>query len=609
MTREQGATAHHVGRERPRETRERSTDQTVSRAAEAVGSAAAALIGGQSAVLGEVDLRALQRGVGNGVLQRVVGEGGRSPVLDVVGRGGGSPLAPDVREDMESRIGADFSDVRVHTGGTAASSAAAVGAHGYTVGRDVVFGAGKFDSTSTAGKTMLAHELTHVVQQRSGSVSGTPTGDGISVSDPGDRFEHEAETNARRVMRFPRGQATAPAAGAGRDASEVRHDASSTAGASLQRDQASAALLRTLAVPQAFQGPEVQLQTSIVNAIEGEILRLRQAEELPLYLELGGAMFVGAITLSRIPADPAGEPAMIGAAALHDLPSEYEAKQTGGQHHALRANETGYAMVKSLGLEAAIVENTLKTMIAARQIEYLRLRKLTDRWKILVEVHYYRGRPQNTHKFHKDTLGQTLFVNLNYENDRAIAGPEYVLNPPAVAEHDQRTASSLPRRFQRDLAAVRTSLGAPTKIKAPTIPQFGAVAFVDEAVHHMTPLIGRRVVPSSVIRDQLDAPTGGAHVFGAGSRRMLRNLAAVKSTYNRDDLLRVGVDAADADFLVAAANPGFENVTIPRSQESPVATPTRLTRSMSKKAVAGTLPDAPSGDRRFFRTWVRVVPR
>src|SRR5690606_22094672 len=110
----------------------------------------------------------LQRLAGNAAVQRAADGSGRSPVLDVVGRGGGSPLAPAVREDMESRLGADFSDVRIHTGGTAASSASAVGAHAYTVGRDVVFGAGKFDTTSTAGRTMLAHELTHVVQQRSG---------------------------------------------------------------------------------------------------------------------------------------------------------------------------------------------------------------------------------------------------------------------------------------------------------------------------------------------------------------------------------------------------------------------------------------------------------
>jgi hypothetical protein len=135
------------------------------------------------------------------VQRALTGGGSRSPVLDVVGHGGGSALAPDVREDMESRLGASFSDVRVHTGGAAASSAASVGAHAYTVGHDVVFGAGRFDTSSNAGRTMLAHELTHVIQQRSGPVSGTPTSGGISVSDPSDRFEREAEANAARVMR------------------------------------------------------------------------------------------------------------------------------------------------------------------------------------------------------------------------------------------------------------------------------------------------------------------------------------------------------------------------------------------------------------------------
>ncbi|MBD8079678.1 DUF4157 domain-containing protein [Cellulosimicrobium arenosum] len=203
MTREPESTGHHVVRERPADRQERPTGPAGARAAEAVGPAVDAVTGGRDAVLGEEQLRILQRHVGNGVLQRALDGGGRSPVLDVVGRGGGSPLAPEVREDMESRLGASFSDVRVHTGGTASTSAAAVGAHAYTVGRDVVFGAGKFDTSSMSGRTRLAHELTHVVQQRSGPVSGTPTGDGVSISDPGDRFEREAETTALRAMRSP----------------------------------------------------------------------------------------------------------------------------------------------------------------------------------------------------------------------------------------------------------------------------------------------------------------------------------------------------------------------------------------------------------------------
>lgn len=198
MTAEHKPDDHHVARQRPPgPTGGTRRPRTIADAGRANG--AAVLAAGSVVALGIDDIAALQRHIGNDALQRAL-DGGRSPVLDVVGHGGGSPLAPDVREDMESRLGADFSDVRVHTGGTAASSAAAVGAHAYTVGRDVVFGAGRFDTTSTAGRTTLAHELTHVVQQRSGPVSGTPTGDGVSISDPGDRFEREATANAERAM-------------------------------------------------------------------------------------------------------------------------------------------------------------------------------------------------------------------------------------------------------------------------------------------------------------------------------------------------------------------------------------------------------------------------
>jgi hypothetical protein len=71
------------------------------------------------------------------------------------------------------------------------------------VGSNVVFQRDKYDPASTEGKTMLAHELTHVVQQRSGPVDGTAAGGGIKVSDPSDRFEREASANADRVMSAP----------------------------------------------------------------------------------------------------------------------------------------------------------------------------------------------------------------------------------------------------------------------------------------------------------------------------------------------------------------------------------------------------------------------
>ena len=110
------------------------------------------------------------------------------------------PSHSDTRADMETRLGHDFSDVRVHTDGAAHESAKSVQARAYTVGSNIVFQRDAYDPTSTAGRTTLAHELTHVVQQRQGPVDGTPTAGGIQVSHPSDRFEREAVANAERAM-------------------------------------------------------------------------------------------------------------------------------------------------------------------------------------------------------------------------------------------------------------------------------------------------------------------------------------------------------------------------------------------------------------------------
>jgi hypothetical protein len=149
-------------------------------------------------VLSSAAMLRLQREAGNGAVSELVEEQ-RSPVLDVVSSGG-APLEPAVRTDMESRMGHDFGDVRVHTDAAANASAQSVGAHAYTVGNNMVFQRDAYDPSSQSGRTTLAHELTHVVQQRSGPVDGTPTGSGVSVSDPGDRFERAAADNAAHVM-------------------------------------------------------------------------------------------------------------------------------------------------------------------------------------------------------------------------------------------------------------------------------------------------------------------------------------------------------------------------------------------------------------------------
>lgn len=77
----------------------------------------------------------------------------------------GRPLDEGTRQTMEARFGADFSGVRVHTDGRAAESAAAIQSRAYTVGRDIVFNDGAYQPNSAAGRALLAHELTHTLQQ------------------------------------------------------------------------------------------------------------------------------------------------------------------------------------------------------------------------------------------------------------------------------------------------------------------------------------------------------------------------------------------------------------------------------------------------------------
>jgi predicted secreted Zn-dependent protease len=85
--------------------------------------------------------------------------------VDAAVRGGGRPLGDDSRADMETRFGHDFSRVRIHDDASAAESAAMVQARAYTLGADIVFARGEYAPGTTEGRRLLAHELTHVVQQ------------------------------------------------------------------------------------------------------------------------------------------------------------------------------------------------------------------------------------------------------------------------------------------------------------------------------------------------------------------------------------------------------------------------------------------------------------
>lgn len=89
---------------------------------------------------------------------------------------------------MQSQFGFDFSRVRLHAGAEPAAAARAFSAKAYTVGADIVFGAGQYDPFSVRGQRLLAHELAHVVQQ-SGAPAGAHT---AMLAPPHDPLEQEA---------------------------------------------------------------------------------------------------------------------------------------------------------------------------------------------------------------------------------------------------------------------------------------------------------------------------------------------------------------------------------------------------------------------------------
>lgn len=120
-------------------------------------------------------------------------------IVHEVLRSPGQPLGVNTRTFMESRFGHHFGQVRVHTDAKAAESTRAVDALAYTVGQHVVFGAGQYRPGTGEGRRLLAHELTHVVQQA--HVGGTLAASSINVGDANDSPEREADMSAAQVIR------------------------------------------------------------------------------------------------------------------------------------------------------------------------------------------------------------------------------------------------------------------------------------------------------------------------------------------------------------------------------------------------------------------------
>jgi len=117
------------------------------------------------------------------------------PLVHTVLASPGAPLSAEALAFMEPRFGYDFGGVRVHTDSQAALSAQMVNAHAYTVGGDIVFGNGQYAPQTPQGRRLLAHELTHVVQQDSGARRGP----GLMIGAGGSDLERIADSIAAAI--------------------------------------------------------------------------------------------------------------------------------------------------------------------------------------------------------------------------------------------------------------------------------------------------------------------------------------------------------------------------------------------------------------------------
>jgi hypothetical protein len=139
-------------------------------------------------------------------LQRQAGPGGGTPsggaaAAALRGLGSGRPLDSASRSFMQPRFGRDFSGVRIHTDAAAGHAARTLNAEAFTIGGDIHFAEGKYRPDTAPGRRLLAHELTHTVQQggRGGAVARSVSG----ISEPHDASEREAASVAERVHAQP----------------------------------------------------------------------------------------------------------------------------------------------------------------------------------------------------------------------------------------------------------------------------------------------------------------------------------------------------------------------------------------------------------------------
>ncbi len=221
----------------------------------------------------------LQQQVGNRAVQRLLAQrssdGGFDLDDDTAGRinsqrGGGQALDAGVQTKMGEATGHDFSGVKVHTDAESHTLNEQLGARAFTTGQDVFFRSGEYNPGSSGGQELLAHELTHVVQQGTGRVPGG--GGKMTVNDPGDVYEQEADAVAKTVT------STGPSAGVQRQ----EEDELQTKRVQMQEEEEEVQAKR---VQLQEEEEEVQMQEDEEEVQTMRLQRQEEEEEVQMQVE------------------------------------------------------------------------------------------------------------------------------------------------------------------------------------------------------------------------------------------------------------------------------------------------------------------------------------
>lgn len=431
---------------------------------------------------------------------------------------------------MESFFQADLSGVRVFQG----PAPQAIGALAFSLDDEVHFAPGLYDPSTREGAALLGHELTHVLQQRDGRVKN-PFGHGIAIVQAPD-LEAEADRMGRWITNemwsglqtkqarwnidkkaLHLATAVQPKAGAGRAEQRTPHPVMAARAKLVVPDRGSrpahpAAGNPSRQIVQRMEDRRITTGDSSwcfnkgVRVLGPDEAQEAARKELIEYLgnsnlkDEGGPVDVAIVELRK------GESPLI----------------KGHPNTSVYFDNTNY-LENYTGLSEMLLKEVDDVLRGSGEISILD--EYWDKAPDLtfeVSLDYYHNRPLAKAKFHKDSLGTTMFINLAFANKDPVWGPEWIIDfDPETPTNSWTWEGVLPEKFQTDLARARVQWnnaeeGKKFKIRVKQVPRCGTVCFNDALVIHSTPLLESREVVDTYNQTQFDV-TGVPYDLGLGT--------------------------------------------------------------------------------------------